>query len=299
MIESIVYSIFYLPLLLIIVSLWLFPNLLPYLGSYLIVIAVLGLAYLRLWQKQKTASKYKVDTFIKVMTAGSTSVSILVSFSSGLAFFIIKDYRAEISSLSAFPSPVLAAIVIFLLTLFYGFYFISSIATQEREDGIVEVTRAQHTGYPIFIALQAWSILIGLFFLFLFLFQFSRGGISAKPKTAEKSLERIYTDLFFDINKSEISADHVLVLDQLLEPLKAANVGVEITGFADSTGRDEHNLNLSKRRAESVKTYLTARGVEATRITTRFFGSRKSAASNDTSSGRQFNRRVVLRSLVR
>jgi hypothetical protein len=207
-------------------------------------------AYWRLWQKQERAS-YSVDTFTKAMTACSTSVSILVSFSSGLAFLIIKEYPTEIASLSGFLSPVLAAVVIFLLTLFYGVYFLSSIATQERK-GTIKVTSAENYGYPISIALQAWSILIGLLFLVLFLFQFSQGGIPAKPKTAKKSVDHIYTDLFFGTNKSEITADHVLVLDQLLEPLKAANIDVEITGFADSTGRDEHNLNLSKRRAESV-----------------------------------------------
>ncbi len=298
MIEIVVSLILYLlPVLLIFIALWLLPYSALYLISYLTVMGILYYVYRRLWKRQEIAS-YGVDAYAKAMTACSTSVSILLSFSSGLAFLIIKEYRAEITSSPAFLSPVVAAILIFLLTLFYGVIFLGSIATQER-DGTIEVTSAKNVGYPISIALQAWSILIGTFFLVLFLFQFLKGGIPAKPKTAEKGMDHIYTDLFFGTNKSEITADHVLVLDQLLEPLKAGNIDVEITGFADSTGRDEHNLNLSKRRAESVRTYLIAMGVKATRITSRFFGSRKSVASNDTSSGRQLNRRVVVRSLVR
>lgn len=297
MIEIIVTLIQFLPALLIIVPFWLLPDSRPYLVSYVIVMFLLSLAYWRLWKRQRRAS-YSVDAYAKAMTAFSTSISILLSFSSGLVFLIIKEYRAEIASHPAFLSPVLATIVIFVLALFYGVFASGSIATQESK-GKIQVTSTKNFGYFISIALQAWSILVGSIFLVIFLFQFLKVDITAKPKMTEKSVDHIYTDLFFGTNKSEITADHVLVLDQLLEPLKVANVDVEITGFADSTGGDDHNLNLSKRRAESVRTYLTARGVEATRITTRFFGGRKSVASNDTSPGRQLNRRVVVRSLVR
>jgi outer membrane protein OmpA-like peptidoglycan-associated protein len=55
---------------------------------------------------------------------------------------------------------------------------------------------------------------------------------------------------------------------------------------------DDYNLKLSQRRAASVADWLKARGVEAARLATTGLGESQPAASNDTSEGRQKNRRV-------
>ena len=70
---------------------------------------------------------------------------------------------------------------------------------------------------------------------------------------------------------------------------------VEVTGHTDSTGPPMYNQELSERRSATVGRYLEARGLRPVRIVTKGFGPRMPIASNDTSEGRQQNRRVELR----
>lgn len=67
---------------------------------------------------------------------------------------------------------------------------------------------------------------------------------------------------------------------------------VLVEGFTDSTGARDYNLQLSERRAESVRDALIERGVDAARISTRGYGLDFPVATNDTQAGRQLNRRV-------
>jgi outer membrane protein OmpA-like peptidoglycan-associated protein len=72
-----------------------------------------------------------------------------------------------------------------------------------------------------------------------------------------------------------------------------AGTGFLIEGHADSTGDAAHNMDLSKRRAEAVKSVLVSQfGIDAARLTTAGLGSTKPVASNDTPQGRAENRRV-------
>ncbi len=69
---------------------------------------------------------------------------------------------------------------------------------------------------------------------------------------------------------------------------------INVTGHTDSTGSDEHNLNLSQQRAAAVGNYLNLRGVNASRLVVRGMGESMPIASNDTEAGRAQNRRVEL-----
>jgi OOP family OmpA-OmpF porin len=72
---------------------------------------------------------------------------------------------------------------------------------------------------------------------------------------------------------------------------------VIVTGFADSSGTDQDNLKLSRERGESVKTYLlnnTEGMVSSERIISRGRGEEMPVATNNTSAGRQLNRRVEI-----
>ncbi|ARJ69845.1 OmpA family protein [Paracoccus contaminans] len=69
---------------------------------------------------------------------------------------------------------------------------------------------------------------------------------------------------------------------------------VQVTGYTDSTGRAEYNLDLSQRRARSVAAILTAGGVAANRVATLGRGEAEPVASNDTLAGRAQNRRVEI-----
>ena len=67
---------------------------------------------------------------------------------------------------------------------------------------------------------------------------------------------------------------------------------VEIRGYTDNTGSYQGNVNLSKRRAESVKEYLVRNGIAPYRIVTKGFGPEDPIAPNTTRDGRAKNRRI-------
>jgi len=69
---------------------------------------------------------------------------------------------------------------------------------------------------------------------------------------------------------------------------------VVVEGHTDSQGSDSYNQTLSQNRADSVKVFLLEQGVAASRITSIGKGETSPIASNDTSSGRQLNRRVEI-----
>ncbi len=69
---------------------------------------------------------------------------------------------------------------------------------------------------------------------------------------------------------------------------------VEVAGHTDSTGSESYNQNLSERRAMSVSQYLQAQEVSGQRLITLGMGELRPVAANDTSAGRQANRRVEI-----
>jgi outer membrane protein OmpA-like peptidoglycan-associated protein len=86
---------------------------------------------------------------------------------------------------------------------------------------------------------------------------------------------------------------------------KTPEAYVVIEGFSDGTGDPKYNLELSRKRAESVKTFLMQTEIfsagEANistiaekRLVTVWYGKELPVASNDTEEGRQLNRRVRL-----
>jgi outer membrane protein OmpA-like peptidoglycan-associated protein len=71
-------------------------------------------------------------------------------------------------------------------------------------------------------------------------------------------------------------------------------LGLQIEGHTDSVGGDQFNQQLSERRADSVRDFLIAQGVAGSAVTARGFGKTQPVAANDTTEGRQKNRRVEL-----
>jgi outer membrane protein OmpA-like peptidoglycan-associated protein len=69
---------------------------------------------------------------------------------------------------------------------------------------------------------------------------------------------------------------------------------VEVDGYTDSTGSALFNEQLSQQRADSVRSFMNQQGVSPSSITTRGLGQSNPIASNETSTGRQQNRRVEL-----
>lgn len=101
--------------------------------------------------------------------------------------------------------------------------------------------------------------------------------------------------LLFDVDKSELreaSRENIASLAKVLQ--KYADTNILIEGHTDSTGSDEHNLELSRNRAGSVANYLGTLSVQASRFSIQGYGEAQPLASNETVEGRQTNRRVDL-----
>ena len=67
-----------------------------------------------------------------------------------------------------------------------------------------------------------------------------------------------------------------------------------VEGHTDSVGSDDYNQQLSEQRGSTVRQYLMQQGMPESSITSKGFGKTQPVASNDTSEGRQQNRRVEL-----
>jgi OOP family OmpA-OmpF porin len=72
----------------------------------------------------------------------------------------------------------------------------------------------------------------------------------------------------------------------------APDFRVEIRGHTDSKGAADYNQKLSERRAEAVRDYFISKGVPASQMTTKGYGSTKPIADNATEEGRAVNRRI-------
>lgn len=100
-------------------------------------------------------------------------------------------------------------------------------------------------------------------------------------------------DVLFATGKSDLNASAQTSMDKIAGFLqKKQNRNLLVEGHTDSVGNDEYNQGLSEQRAASVKNALVKRGVANERIVTIGYGKKHPLASNDTTSGKQQNRRV-------
>jgi outer membrane protein OmpA-like peptidoglycan-associated protein len=100
-------------------------------------------------------------------------------------------------------------------------------------------------------------------------------------------------DVLFDTGRAELNPGAGRKLDQLAQFLNEHKDRlVQIDGFTDSVGTDAYNEDLSRRRADAVKSALLSRGIDSARIGTVGYGKAFPVASNNESGGRQLNRRV-------
>jgi outer membrane protein OmpA-like peptidoglycan-associated protein len=99
----------------------------------------------------------------------------------------------------------------------------------------------------------------------------------------------------FASNSADLNAQFYSALDGVDLVLKEYDkTMIEVAGHTDSTGSLQLNQSLSERRAQSVASYLSSKGLASKRILTVGAGPSRPIASNDTPEGRQQNRRVEL-----
>lgn len=114
-------------------------------------------------------------------------------------------------------------------------------------------------------------------------------------KQTERGLILTLGDVLFETGKSNLRTSAENNLTKLVEFLQQQpDRALVIEGHTDSTGSDTYNQDLSQRRADSVKAYLVSQGVAPGKITAIGKGESSPVASNDSSSGRQLNRRVEI-----
>ena len=108
-------------------------------------------------------------------------------------------------------------------------------------------------------------------------------------------LVRFDSSVLFAVDSAIIGQSGRSRLEDAAEILNEfEKTAVVVQGHTDSTGSEEHNLDLSERRAKAVRNHLVDRGVAPARITALGYGEGYPVASNADESSRRSNRRVEI-----
>ena len=103
----------------------------------------------------------------------------------------------------------------------------------------------------------------------------------------------IITNVNFDFDSARVRKDAQQKLGGVLSILQGMpSVRVRVVGHTDSTGTEAYNLGLSERRAQSVRKYLSGKGISMTRMSAIGKGESDALVSNKSRAGRAVNRRV-------
>jgi len=114
--------------------------------------------------------------------------------------------------------------------------------------------------------------------------QMGKGGANVKGTA--------YSNIQFEFDSSVLRTSSYPILDATSADLRSSGKTVWVNGYASSEGTAAHNMQLSKDRANSVKTYLVNSGVDAKHIKVKGYGETHPIADNSTEEGRVLNRRV-------
>ena len=100
----------------------------------------------------------------------------------------------------------------------------------------------------------------------------------------------------FDVDSTTLKPQFRTTLSEIANSMQQyPNSLIDVYGHTDSTGSESYNMDLSRRRAQTVANYLISQGVAASRIRSDGFGETLPIASNDTPEGRAANRRVEIK----
>lgn len=104
----------------------------------------------------------------------------------------------------------------------------------------------------------------------------------------------ILKPVFFATNKDVILAKSFPVLQAVADALVATPEikRIRVEGHTDSQGKPAYNLDLSNRRANSVRRWLIEHGINEARVEAKGYGQERPVATNNTAEGRGKNRRV-------
>ena len=118
--------------------------------------------------------------------------------------------------------------------------------------------------------------------------------LSAKVTETEVTIQ-LSGSILFDFDSAQIRPDAERTLNDVKSVIASyAGRPVRIEGHTDSIASDQYNQKLSEQRAQSVVDWFAKSGIERPRLTAAGLGESKPVATNDTSAGRQQNRRVEI-----
>jgi len=112
-------------------------------------------------------------------------------------------------------------------------------------------------------------------------------------RVGEGILLTFNSSLMFEVNSFQlgnISKNNLQDLATILA--KYDDTEIVVQGHTDSSGSDDYNLELSEKRAKTVRNYLVQNSVSSPRFTIEGYGEAMPIASNETTNGKQQNRRV-------
>ena len=116
-----------------------------------------------------------------------------------------------------------------------------------------------------------------------------------RPKATERGLVLTLGDVLFDTAQNSLKPGAQRTIEQLVTFLSEhPDRKVLVEGHTDARGSDDYNVQLSERRADSVREALVTRGVKSDRVQTVGLGKSYPVAGNDTAAGMQANRRVEI-----
>ena len=153
----------------------------------------------------------------------------------------------------------------------------------ENGGAIWAYVSARTGGYDIFIIEEAG-----------FKKRLTFGAAEMKKALDEKGSVAVY-GINFDVDKAYLRQGTEKAIIEIVKLMKNnADLRIEIQGHTDNTGPAQHNMELSRRRAETVKKFLLIYGINRSRVTAKGYGSEKPVDTNDSAEGRALNRRVEL-----
>jgi OOP family OmpA-OmpF porin len=114
-----------------------------------------------------------------------------------------------------------------------------------------------------------------------------------QERAAHAEAQKYAAVAYFDVGSAELRPRDQGELDWFVKQMEPyPKAVIEVNGFADTTGSEATNQQLSKDRAETVEKYLESKGIDPSRIVTQSFSTQFPAASNENPAGRRNNRRV-------
>jgi len=115
--------------------------------------------------------------------------------------------------------------------------------------------------------------------------------IKAGINTEGRSLN--FHEILFEYNSDKLMEESRSYVNQILNAMQdIPALSIEVIGHTSKEGADDYNKTLSLKRAQAVYNYLTANGIDETRLSVSGMGSENPIADNETEEGKKLNRRI-------